>query len=83
MQSFVMYALTSADLAFSGLIMRRRNELYLIVFKPHRFLCLHSFESNQVKTKWLVKRSSNHMDGEDCSSESSKGTTIGYTYLAA
>ncbi len=81
-QSFVMYALTSADLAFNSLIMRRSNDLYFMVFKPHWFLYLYSFESNQVKTKWLFKRSSNHMDGKNSPSESSKGAIIGHSYSA-
>ena len=83
MQSFVVYALTSTDLAFSGLITRRRNELYLSVFKPDRFLYLHSLESDQVKTEWLFKCSSNHMDGKNSPSESSKGAIIGHSYSAA
>jgi len=82
MQSFVVYALTSTDLAYSGLITRRSNELYLMVFKPHRFMYLYSFESDQVKTKWLFKCSSNHMDEKDCSSESSERTIICHMYPA-
>jgi hypothetical protein len=66
--------------------MRRSNKLYklyLVVFKPHRFLCLYSLESDQVKTKWFIKGSSNHMNGKNGPSESSKGAIIGHSYSAA
>jgi hypothetical protein len=62
---------------------RRGNELYLMVFKPHRFLYMHSFESNQVKTKGLILITSNPMDCTDGPSESSERTRIGHTYPAA
>jgi hypothetical protein len=63
--------------------MRRGNELYLMVFKPHRFLYMHPFESDQVKTKWLIKISSNPMDRTDGPSESPERTIIGHTNPAA
>jgi hypothetical protein len=63
--------------------MRRGNKLYLSVFKPDRLLYLHSFESDQVKTKWLIKIKSNPMDCTDGPSESSEGTIIGHAYAAA
>jgi len=62
--------------------MRRGNKLYLSVFKPDRFLYLHSFESDQVKTEWLVKINSNHMDGNDGPSKSSERTIICHPYPA-
>ena len=66
--------------------MRRSNKvykLYLVVFKPHRFLYLYSFESDQVKTKWLIKGSSNHMNGKNSPFESSERTIIDHPYQAA
>ena len=63
--------------------MRRSNQLYFIVFKPYRFLHLYSFESYQVKTKWLFKININHIDCTDCPSESSEGTIICHSYPAA
>jgi hypothetical protein len=63
--------------------MRRSHELYLMIFKPHRFMYLHSFESDQVKTKWLIKIKSNPMDCTDGPSESSERTIIRHTHPAA
>ena len=62
--------------------MCRANELHIVVFKPQRFLYVHSFKSDQVKTKWLMQGISNHMDGKDGSSESLQGTIIRHPYPA-
>jgi hypothetical protein len=63
--------------------MRRSNELYLMIFKPHRFFDIQSFESDRVKTKWLVKINIDHIDCTDYPSESSEETIIGHTHPAA
>ena len=57
----------------------RSNQLYLIVFKPYRPLYLHPFESYQVKTKMLIKISSNRMDAADCPSKSPERAITRYT----
>jgi hypothetical protein len=54
-----------------------------MVFKPHRFLDMYPFESDQVKTKGLLKINRNPMDCTDGPSESSEGTIIGHAYAAA
>jgi hypothetical protein len=63
--------------------MRRSNKLYLTVFKPQRFLHMHPFESDQVKTNWLIKVDSDHMNFMDCPSESSERAIICHTHPAA
>ena len=44
---------------------------------------MHPFESDEVKTKWLIKVDSNHMNFMDCPSESSEGAIICHTHPAA
>jgi hypothetical protein len=40
---------------------------------------MHFFESDQVETKYRLARYSNHMDGKDCSFESSERAIICHT----
>ena len=63
--------------------MKRSNELYLTVFKPQGFLHIPPFESDQVKTKWLIRVNSHHMNFMNCPSESSERAIICYAYPAA
>ncbi len=44
---------------------------------------MHSFKSDQVKTTWLIKIISDHMNFMDCPSESSEGAIICHAYPAA
>ena len=43
---------------------------------------MRSIESDQVETRCRLARCSNHIDGKDCSFESSERTIICHTYPA-
>ena len=63
--------------------MHRGDQLYLIVFKPHRLLQLGSFYCHEVKTKWIFTIIKNTIDFADNALPSMKGAVVRYAYQAA
>jgi len=59
---------------------RRSNDLYFVVFKPHRLFVLRPLQLDEVITERLFQSISNRIDGTDGSFQPPKRTVAGNPY---